>query len=72
MPTILGVNFGCEFFGGPEALEKQCRIIHRKKWLTNSLRNRSQFSEDPPDKNGTFTPIRSAEPAAKALGKKQT
>ena len=27
MPTSLGVNFGCEFFGEPEALEKQGRKI---------------------------------------------
>ena len=25
--TILGVNFGREFFGGPETLEKQSRIF---------------------------------------------
>ena len=30
MPTILGVNFGREFFGGPETLEKQGRKIRRK------------------------------------------
>ena len=32
MPTILGVNFGREFFfwgGGPETLEKQGRKIRR-------------------------------------------
>ena len=31
MPTILGVNFGLEFFGGPETLEKQGRKINGKK-----------------------------------------
>ena len=28
MPTSLGVNFGREFFGAPETLEKQGRNIH--------------------------------------------
>ena len=27
MPTILGVNFGCEFFGGPEILKKNGQKI---------------------------------------------
>ena len=36
MPTILGVNFGCEFWGGggrgPEILEKQGREIRGQKF----------------------------------------
>ena len=31
MPTFLGVNFGCEFFWGPEILEKQGETFADKK-----------------------------------------
>ena len=34
-PTILGVNFGGEFFGEPETLEKQGRKIRREHSLRN-------------------------------------
>ena len=30
MPTILGVNFGRDLFGGPETMEKQGRKFRRK------------------------------------------
>ena len=37
MPTILDVNFGREFFGWPEALEKQGRKIRYQNSLRYSL-----------------------------------
>ena len=36
MPTILDVNFGREFFGWPETLEKQARKIRYQNSLRNS------------------------------------
>ena len=37
MTTILDVNFGREFFGWPEALEKQGRKIRHQNSLRNEL-----------------------------------
>ena len=52
MPTILDVNFGREFFGWPETLEKQGRKIrYRKIRHQNSL---SKFA-------GNFPKIRRME-----------
>ena len=48
MPTILDVNFGCEFFGWPEALEKQGRKIRHQ--------NSPAISQNSPDQNKKFTP----------------
>ena len=65
MPTILGVNVGREFFGGPETLEKQG---HKFRWK-NSLEEFAekfgwQFSQNSPDQNKNVNPnpLLSAEP----------
>ena len=62
MPTILGANFGGEFFRGPDALEKQGRKICWKtsleefaeKFAGNVLKIRQAKIRNP-------TPTRSAE-----------
>ena len=44
MPTILGVNFGCELLGRPETLEKRGRKIRRRnslEELSDKLRDKA-------------------------------
>ena len=58
MPTILGVNFGREFFGWPEALEKQGRKIRYQN-------SPSEFAEK---FAGNFPKIRWTKSALQNLG----
>ena len=55
MSTIVGVSFGREFLGGPEALDKGGRKIPRKNSLTNSLRNLRAIFRNSPDQHKQFT-----------------
>ena len=63
MPAILGVNFGREFIGGPETLEKQGQQICRKKLLENFAEKfASKFPKIRRTKLKMSPQIRSAEP----------
>ena len=67
MSTILGVNFGCEFLGGPAILENMAAKIADKFCYQNSLRNSPAIFLNSLDQNIKFTPIRSAEPRAQEM-----
>ena len=71
MPTILSGNFGCEFFGGPETLEKQGRKIRRKKEMSSKFAEKfaGNFPKIRQAQIKKSTQIHSAEPRDQSLGR---